>query len=313
VDKKHELLCELKEQTASLGRVPHRDEFVAQSKHTKHDMVKAFGTYTEFTKAAGLDKKSIKQSTKKQVDKFFQKSISEYIPKNEASLSGELFPRVVILGDTHFPWADQNALTLVYTMIEKLKPEYVVQIGDLFDLYAYSRWPKSQYQFSPQEEVSLARQMAEKMWNTIHQIADVKCIQLLGNHCIRPHRAVISAGLGELEPYFNFNALYDFKDVKTIFDPREPLTMGSLTFIHGFLSGLGGHISHFGTHVIHGHTHRGGLIYKRHFGKSLFELDVGYLGDTNAKCFTFTSSKVTNWTKGIGFIHELGPMWIPFE
>lgn len=310
MDKKHQLLCELKTLVSSLGRVPHRDEFVSQSQYSKYDVVKLFGSYTCFLKAAGLDKKSQKESKKKQIDKFFKKDIKEYLPKKQHDFSTESFESTIILGDTHFPWVDENALSLCYAFIEKLKPKYVIQIGDLYDLYAYSRWPKSQLQFSPQEEVKLARHMAEKMWSTVKNIhPTANRIQLLGNHCIRPHRAVIGAGLGELEPYFNFNALFDFTGVKTIYDPREPLVIGSVTHIHGYVSRLGGHLEHFKSHVVHGHTHRGGIIYKNGF----FELDVGFLGNPNAKCFTFTPTKVTNWNKGIGYINELGPMWIPFE
>jgi hypothetical protein len=316
VDQKHEIVRELKRVAYSLGRTPTRDEFNKESAISKHEVVRVFGTYTELLKASGLDKKTQKESAKKRIKEFFEKDIEEFTqPEKKAILPpNEVFPRIAIIGDTHFPWICHDSLSLVYTYLEQLKPQYVIQIGDLYDLYGHSRWPKSQLQFTPSQEVKIAREMASQMWKQIQTtVPNAKCIQLLGNHCIRPHRAVIAAGLGELEEFFNFNALFNFENVETIYDPREPYILGGITFIHGHLTGLGAHIPHFGGHVVHGHSHKGGLIYKRVLGKNFFELDVGYLGKADAKCFTFTASKITNWTRGLGFIHELGPIWIPFD
>ena len=62
----------------------------------------------------------------------------------------------------------------------------MVQVGDLYDLYAYSKFPRSQNIYTPAEEERLSRQAAEKFFSDI--IRDNKkanVFNMLGNHDLR--------------------------------------------------------------------------------------------------------------------------------
>jgi predicted phosphodiesterase len=78
--------------------------------------------------------------------------------------------KIVVLGDIHFPFQNKKALQRVIDDIRRQKPTHVVQIGDLYDPYAFSRFSKKNIQL-PQEEWKQARQQAVQMWNEIRAAA----------------------------------------------------------------------------------------------------------------------------------------------
>lgn len=313
---KDKIVQELRRIAHELGRPPKRDEL---SQHTilitRHDIEKNFGIYTEALKAAGLDKKSERQETKARVDKFFQRGANDLIrPIQAKPLNAERFRRTAIIGDLHFPWASQEHLMLAYQFIDYFKPESVIQMGDIYDFYSYSKFPRSHVVIRPDEEVDLARQMASSFWESIRRMCPkASMTQLVGNHDIRPHKRLIEL-VPELEALVDLKPLFTFDGVNTIHDSRTPYVQDNVSFIHGFTS-PGAHRAKIHTHVVHGHTHRGALYWTKdpQVQRHLFELDVGYLGAPEMKCFNYTPVKELSWTRGMGILNEYGPAFIPFE
>lgn len=52
------------------------------------------------------------------------------------------------------------------------------------------------------------------------------------------------------------------------------------------------------------------MSFKRIGGKTLYELNAGYLGDPESKALSYTPTKITNWTLGWGYIDEDGPRFV---
>ena len=75
--------------------------------------------------------------------------------------------------------------------------------------------------------------------------------------------------------------LWKFDGCETVEDPREPLDIQGIKFIHGFLTKAGDHIHKFEYNpVVVGHSHRGGVVFKRHSsGKIAWELNAGLIDD----------------------------------
>jgi hypothetical protein len=313
-DKKHELVSRLKEIASHLGRAPKREELQDYGV-SRHDIEREFGLFTYALQAAGIDKVSSKEKTKQKVESYFTRDIKDLI-KVKPALPFDMpkFKRTVIIGDLHLPWVSTEHLMMAYQFIETVKPEVIVQAGDSFDFFSFSKFPRSRINISVQDEVQLGRKMAEEFWKSIQRVAPrARCVQLIGNHDIRPMKRVIESNCPELEVFFNLNKFFEFPGVETFQNPREPFVQDGISFIHGFTS-AGKHRAKLQTNVVHGHLHRGQLLYtKMPDGRFLWELDCGYLGDPSQPCFTYTPVKELNWTRGVGFISEYGPHWIPLE
>lgn len=308
-DLRHRLIAELKEIASILGHAPTRDEYRKHTKIGEKAYRAVFGGFTPMLLAAGL------KTYGERVDKnapfiapIGSIKFSTGTRKPAVSVSG----KILVIGDTHFPWVHVGALEAVYEFIRQ-NPDitHVVQIGDLYDLYSWAKFPRSHMIYTPKHEIELGRQMAAEMWAKIRaMLPKAKLHQILGNHDMRPMKKVLEMA-PELEIFVELTRWYEFEGVELLADPRAWLTIENVHFTHGHLSGLGAHSSRFLKNVCCGHTHRGGCVFTHlSNGQTLFELNVGFLGDPLSKPLSYTAKALENWTLGFGVIDEWGPRFI---
>lgn len=224
----------------------------------------------------------------------------------------------VILGDTHHPFSCHRSLTKAYALIEKLQPQYVVQVGDVYDLYSFSRYGKSLNHTTPASEVHKARKAAEKMWDAVRKASPKsKLHQMLGNHDARLYKK-IEEKLPEMVGLLGWDDLFTFDGVTTAKSDRDILKLNlggkKVYFHHGFLSKPGDHLRYFQQNTVIGHSHRGHVLYDTTHDKMLFEANAGYLGDPRSHVFKYGAVAGKNkWTRGCLVIDELGPRFTSFE
>ena len=329
----HDLIADLKAIAVQLGKVPSRDEYLKNTRITSRRQIdRVFGSFTSFILASGLGKsdreerKAEKRRAKRRVKNFFSSSVrpdtpteKETAPLRETPPPLEVFQPTIAIPDLHCPWWDVGGVMLALQYIKHFYARgellNVVQLGDAYDFYAAARFPRSHLLLNPGEEVEKGRKQLEWFWAEVHRIAPkANKYQLLGNHDLRPHKKILQDA-PELEAFYDFKPLFDFPNVTTHHTHREPLLIGTVAYIHGFLSQKGRHRSKLLTHVVHGHTHKGNLEWSKMLdtGRWLFELDCGLLGDASSKPLGYTSVKETKWTKGVGYIGRYGPRFINFE
>lgn len=223
--------------------------------------------------------------------------------------------RTLVVGDCHFPFVDYDCLQAVYSACKIHRPQRVVQVGDLYDLFAWSKFPKSLV-YTPQDEIYEGRKMAEAFWKNIQKQTPRGCEyhQILGNHDVRPTRRLIEA-FPEGEVFFTgMDDFFKFQGVTSHLDSRKELILDNVCYIHGHLSRLGAHMRFNGMNTVHGHTHRGGIHYENFHGKILWELDAGFIADPKTKALSYTPQKFTKWIRGYGLIDENGnPHFIPTD
>jgi len=218
--------------------------------------------------------------------------------------------KILVLGDTHFPYCSSKSLEQIYSYVSKNTPNVIVQLGDLYDMFSMSKFPRS-YVTSPSEEVKRGREMAEDMWTVLTNICPrAKRYQLKGNHDIRPLSRLIEKS-PELEVFYDDSFLWRFNRVKTIHDVRDELILDDIVFLHGYRSRLGEQAKYRGKSCVVAHTHRGGVHFINKGDELIWELNVGYLGDVTSKVFNYTKQKFTQWTLGFGWIDGWGPRFCP--
>jgi DNA repair exonuclease SbcCD nuclease subunit len=217
--------------------------------------------------------------------------------------------RVAILGDYHAPWNSRKARDKALNVVKELRPDLVVQVGDLYDMYAFSRYPRSQNVLTPAQELLRGRHEAEELWDRVMRFAPrAKFVQLLGNHDSRVGDRVAER-MPEVESLLNTKGLFEFEGVETVHDWKEEVVLGGVCYQHGFRR-HGEHARWNQMNTVVGHSHVGGLVLHRNLEGVYWELNVGWLGDEAAPVFRYLEQRLSRWTVGMGVIDERGPRFI---
>lgn len=222
--------------------------------------------------------------------------------------------KIACLGDVHAPWGHAKAIAWAISRVREFKPDYVVQVGDAFDMFAHSKFPKV-VKLPVEEELTQGKQQLEALWSGIRKVApNSRRFQLCGNHDDRPLKRATAAA-PELVPLVgkSLRELFSFAGVTTIHDPKEELFIRDICFQHGHYAHLGDHAKFNQLNTVHGHTHRGGTWFGRNRNGPLWELDCGLLGDPDQECFSYRSQRrIHTCTVGLGLVTDSGPVFEPY-
>jgi predicted phosphodiesterase len=221
---------------------------------------------------------------------------------------------ILVIGDTHLPFINASGLRQAENLAKQLKPNVIVQIGDLMDMYSWSKYPRTLNLITPKKELELGMKMAYQMWENLRKASPKsKCYQIYGNHDERPMLRLMEKA-PELESLIDFKSIFTFPGVETSNSQRDELIIGDILFQHGFRSKLGDHARHNGMNTVCGHSHKGGVFYMRLGEKTIWELNAGYLAKEDSTPLGYTKQRrISTWTLGVGFIDHLGPRFIPFD
>lgn len=309
----HQLHSALLNLAQELGKTPTKEEFT-KIPGTGYALRKFYHRrYEDLLLAAGLD---LNTTPKKITNEIFRKDINQHLSEYEAKViqKSKKYPKILIVGDLHFPFHHKKCLESIHEFAKENQPDYIIQIGDLYDQYSHAKFPRSHNLFTPREEEKLARDLAEKMWSRFgSECPNAKKIQILGNHDARPLKRVLES-LPQMEHWVEkyFQELMSFEGVETLLNSREEYKIEDILIIHGYSSKLGDHRDHYLNSIIVGHSHTGGVSFRQVNGKILFELNVGYVADQFAKGLSYTPTRTVKWTLGNGWIDQYGPRFIPY-
>lgn len=213
--------------------------------------------------------------------------------------------KVFVIGDTHFPWTNFEALKKIYSLIELEQPDVVIQVGDLLDQYVFSHFTKKS-KITPRQDISRGIACAKRMWERVHLIVPkAECYQLLGNHCVRVTKR-IAERLPELADFFSHSNLYQFKNVKVMKSDRDFLRLGGVVYTHGWLSKSIDHARYFNSPTVHGHRHKPTV----ETDGLLWSMDVGHIANENSIPLSYSPVKYTRWRMACGIIQNKKPRLI---
>lgn len=223
---------------------------------------------------------------------------------------------VLIVGDVHFPWHSRKTLWAIYRHAAKLKPDVIIQIGDLLDLFSFSKFPRTHNIYTPAQELKYGRGEAENFWSSLQKACPkARCIQLFGNHENRAVKKTITDA-PELESFVKdgMHSLMRFDGVETMDDSREVLKIDDVYYNHGYLLQPGAHARAFLENVVVGHTHFGCVVPVKLETKLIWELNVGYAANRHAVPMSYGQQRrFSRWTLGFGWVDHLGPRFIPLD
>lgn len=217
--------------------------------------------------------------------------------------------KVLVVGDTHFPFHSRKAYRKLLKLIEKEKPTHVVQIGDILDQYVFSKYSRS-LKVTPHKEIRKGLRLAKRFWSDVKAIVPrAKCYQILGNHDMRLAKR-ISERLPELEDLVKVQDLYDFEGVRVAKGDRDYFKIDGVIYCHGWLSKSEDHCKYFNKPTVHGHRHRPAIIFEN---KNLWSMDVGHMADVKSLPLSYTPSKHSRWTMSCGIVEDGKPRLLILE
>lgn len=314
----HDLVVAVKQLALELGKTPARHEFENSIKGGRYKIDKFFGgSYTALLQAAGLEISATEKKRRRIDNTVFEKSLEkhleQYIPRPVSPT--EPYPTAAIISDIHWPFQSDRVIEKFLKYVQINQPEYVIINGDAWDFYSFSRYPRSHNIFTPREEERMARERNEKFWRDVQKASpNSKCVQLTGNHCVRPLKQILEA-YPAAEDWIqeHLKRQLTFDGVRTILDPREELFLrDDIIVMHGYRSRLGQHRDYTLVSCFTGHTHKGGVLWRSLAnGKQIFECNSGVAGDPESKGLSYTSQKIHDMTPGFAAMDEWGPRFIP--
>ena len=197
--------------------------------------------------------------------------------------------------------------------INKKRKFYIIQLGDLYDMYSASKYVRSYDLMTPKDEFEQGRETSAEVWRILKKRAPkANCFQLTGNHDVRIYKRLMEK-TPELASLVSFKSLFEFEGVKTIHDSTEELIIDDIVFMHGFRSKLGDHALYNRMSTVCGHSHKGGVLFFPHKDKMIFELNAGYLADSDTVPMRYSMQRISKNTHGFGLVDEYGPRFIPIE
>ena len=221
---------------------------------------------------------------------------------------------ILAIGGTHFPAVHHTAMEKMFSIISELPAfGHIVQLGDLYDQFSQSSFPKNPNYITPREETEISRVMAEEFWDRMTKMFPrAKKWQLVGNHGKPRIIKKVMAAAPECLHLLSIDQLWEFNGVETIPSYQDHLTINGINFIHGWSSRPGFHRDYFEDDVVNTHTHRGHVLPKKLRDRIITELNVGYLADPFHPFLQYRPMrKIEKWTHGFGIIDELGPRFVP--
>lgn len=229
---------------------------------------------------------------------------------------------IIAVGDLHQPFVSWPWLQwLIDTIItpNKRRIYAVVQMGDLYDMFAYTKFP-ARKDMSAKDELEFGRQNAEVFWTRVQKACGYKTkyFQLLGNHDIRPPKRMLEQFPEGLAYFKDDVSLWEFRGVESYLDTKEPLEILGWLYTHGHTkNGKHSEAVHF-QNVVTAHTHTGGLwcyrFHRQNETQIVTELGCGYGANPFAPELIYRPlTKYFKWTHGVGIIDGYGGRFVPYN
>lgn len=229
--------------------------------------------------------------------------------------------RVVVLPDIHSPAHDKALMWAILLFLTVYKPDIIIFIGDLADVFALGRHDKALRSVcNAHEEIMQTRELFDQiMAASGAQHAYI----IMGNHEYRIPRFLVANAPqlgGVIDPHsrepFSFHAWMGFKPgdpVTVIYGVDESggfeggvLVNDDLMFHHGYIvrphaaaSPLAD-MDRWMRSVAHGHTHRFGVVARATMKDVLRGYELGSLIDPNHAYFAYAHRQWSNWHPGFG-------------
>jgi hypothetical protein len=224
--------------------------------------------------------------------------------------------KLAILPDLHAPAHHKGIMWAVKEWLFDYKPDILILIGDVADIFALSAWPKSpRIPESLGMEITSARELIDEL---IRVSGCRHCFIIMGNHEDRIRRWLMNFGQkvanitnpNSQEPVFSFHEMLGYgpgDKVTFIYDRKQAGGFGGglwinnqVQFIHGYIVRPKPGASPRAVadrdlkSTVHGHTHRPGENFREILIGILSAYEIGMLVNPNHSMMSY-ADLLNNW------------------
>jgi len=215
--------------------------------------------------------------------------------------------RILIISDTHAPFAHPDALKFLAAIKEEYEPDRVIHIGDEIDNHAMSFHDSDPDSFSAGDELNRAR---EWIWELEDIYPRVDVIE--SNHGSLWYRKAKHHGIPR-EVIKSYEEILETKKWKWHYDLTVKLPNGQpCHFHHGKSANYLLASQKLGMSFVQGHYH--GKFGAQFWGtkeRLNFAMNVGCLIDDNALAFEYNKTTMDRPIIGCGMIIDSQPHMLP--
>lgn len=210
--------------------------------------------------------------------------------------------KILFIPDTHVPYEDRRAVTLMLRAARGFKPDHVVVLGDFGDFYGVSSHSKD-----PRRALKLKEEVdaIKDALDAVAAIGAKNNVFVEGNHEDRLKR-YLQDKAPELFDYISIPEILELKQKGFKYVPyKQSYRIGKLNVTHD--CGNAGRYAHYKSldtfqhNIIIGHTHRLGYAVEGNAqGERHVAAMFGWLGDVEQVDYMHRVKAVKDWTLGFG-------------
>lgn len=215
--------------------------------------------------------------------------------------------KTLILPDIHAPYHHPDTLRLLKEAKNKIKPDRVIQIGDLVDCHSLGQW-------DPESEHEGALTEHDKAVSFIKDLAKIfpSMTVLRGNHDSRLYKKVNKIGIPskfvrDVPEIYKFPSAWEY---------RDDIVLDEVLYIHG--DGYSGDMAAVKAAVnsrmntVIGHVHSVASIhYIANKRNVIFGMSVGCLCDPNSIAMRYAVNHPKKQVLSVGAVIDRVPMIMP--
>ena len=215
---------------------------------------------------------------------------------------------VLVISDTHFPYAHPDVIAFLKAVKAKYKPDRVVHIGDEIDGHAWSFHPSDPDLASPGDELELAIQRLKPVYEMFPKVDVLESnhgsliyrkakVMGLPRHVFKSYREVIEAPKGW---HWHHEMTIDLPDSSKCY------------FTHGKTAGSGKLSQSMGMHAVQGHFHeKFEILYWSNPNGVHWDMRVGCLINDKDLAYNYNNTNIKRPIIGLGVIVNSQPKLIP--
>tara|TARA_Y100000401_G_C8322409_1_gene226157 strand:- start:1452 stop:2234 length:783 start_codon:yes stop_codon:yes gene_type:complete len=220
--------------------------------------------------------------------------------------------RAIVTPDKHFPYADMPAIKCLTKVIELVKPEIYIDLGDVGEWNAFSAWrfkrkkaPPLEYLIEDfDEDVKSVNKGMDIIDEALDKVSCKTKYITEGNHdnwlnmCVEKYPYI---------PQYKFANAVKLKDRGYIYYPfGKHLKIGKLYYYHGHQYGgqyhTSNHLRKLGCNVMYGHWHDLQQMSATHMDGPKSAWSIGCLKDMSFEKNQWLDNRRINWAHAFAIV-----------
>ncbi len=218
-----------------------------------------------------------------------------------------MYKKVLVISDLHIPYHHKDAFAFLKEIKKQMKPDFIVNIGDLLDFHGMSMHDHNPDLASPGDEMTIAREYVKELEWIFPTVVEVE-----SNHSSMVYRRALKSGMSRqfLKSYGEFlgTKKWTWQDDLTITLPNNQRCF----FTHGRAADILKVSQTMGMNAVQGHYHTKFLISWWANPDNLFwGMNVGCLINQKSLAFAYAKNFKTRFILGCGMIIDSIPKLFP--